>query len=372
MKRKAPQPFEPSPAKHPLFLDRIEDRIEDVDVTEKEKRQVSGIFLFMLQASQEPKPEPVLLDRGGDLMWDWLSIQLTPNAYGKLVYLLRRAFLGLEFVCYDAIPHEDGSMTMTIRKKSLFQRKFTHALMRTIFNAFDESKLHEWLHLSGNCSAFRFEAQTRASVWVGDKLGMRTPCRCLRFRGKDEANRDILEFVIEIAMAKKSNELSRLAQSYIKRGTLCVMTIDIRRGDKVDFVYAYSVYRRGEKKRVLAGLPQYEVVVSVSNVVIPMKKGLNGSFMFTARDFFPAEFVEEHKTGADEATLTIDHADLVARMLPEDYERYESMIEHLEELLHNPGVKVKRLEGVENSSQNLANERGMCVFLLAYRAKLTC
>lgn len=368
-KRKAPQPSEPSPA---LFLDEIEDGIEDVDITEEEERKVRGIFTAMLQAAQQPRPAPVLLDRGGDYTWDWLSVQLTPNAYGKLVYVLCGAFFNLQVVCYDAIPHEDGSTIVTIRKKSLFQREFTHALMKTIINAYDKSKLHEWLDLSGNCSAFSFEPQTRASVWVNNRLGMRTPCRCLQFRGKDEADCNVPKFVIEIAMAKKSNDLPRLAQSYIERGTLCVMTVDIRRGDNVDIAFAYSIYRRGEKKRVLAGVPQYEVVVSVSDVVISSKQEHNGSFMFTARDFFPAEFVEEHKTGADGATLTIDHEDLGACMLPEDYGHYRSMIEDLEELLHDPGVKGKRLKGAENSSEYLADERGMYEFLLAYCVKLTC
>ena len=49
-------------------------------------------------------------------------------------------------------------------------------------------------------------------------------------------------------MAEKSKVLPEIARSYIERGTLCVMTADVRRcGEYGGLTVAYSLYRRGEK-----------------------------------------------------------------------------------------------------------------------------
>lgn len=53
----------------------------------------------------------------------------------------------------------------------------------------------------------------------------------------------------------------------IEQGTSCVMTVDIRRGGESNMTLAYSLYRRGEKTRPLAGIERWEAVESVLDIV---------------------------------------------------------------------------------------------------------
>ncbi|KAI4178538.1 MAG: hypothetical protein LQ346_007410 [Caloplaca aetnensis] len=335
MKRKATQQAsKPSSVEHLLFLDRVKDELKDVPTNKEEKEDIRKVFKAVMQTHLVPRPSPVPLDRGGDLTWDWLSVRLTPNAYRKLAYLFRTLLNWPEQNDCDAIPHEDGTVTITIRKVCVFQIDFTVHLSETISDALHESKPLELLRSSeGSCFDFVLDHRRRASVLVGDKLGMRTPCRCFWLNGED----DVLNFVLEIGMAEKSDHLRRLAHSYIERGTLCVMTIDIRRGNDTDIFLAYSLYRRGEQDRVSAGVPHYEVVESVTDVVVS-KKELEGSVTFTARDFFPAEVIEKHQNAADEVSITISHAKLEA-CLPATSEFCAAM-GLLEEYLQDPVVRV--------------------------------
>lgn len=110
------QPSEPSSSEHSLFLDWIEDEPEDVEITEEEKQIVLEAHKYMLQSAwavNSPGPEP--LDYEEDIKWDWRSLCLTGNAYGKLMYMIVQYMRSPRNICYDVIPNEsDNSEKMLV------------------------------------------------------------------------------------------------------------------------------------------------------------------------------------------------------------------------------------------------------------------
>ncbi|KAL8762869.1 MAG: hypothetical protein Q9184_001214 [Pyrenodesmia sp. 2 TL-2023] len=313
---------QPSSLKYPLVLDPRcrptglgSHRLywvttEDLETNEEEKKSVLEVVELLLQAREaldSPGPEP--LDHGDNIKWDWRSLCLTDNAYGKLIYVILEHMESPQNLCYDVIPDESNSVTINIRKKCSFQRSFMWNLVEYVDNGFYDYKLNDCVKFG---PGFGLQPQTRASVLVGDKLGMRTPCRCFQFGKRDEADEDVQDFVLEIAMADKSKVLPELARSYIERGTLCVMTVDIRRRGECRIFLAYSLYHRGEVKGMLAGTTRYEVIESIRDVVPEDEPG--GSLMLRLQDFFPADVLKERVTGPQNSlpSITISHKAIVA------------------------------------------------------------
>ena len=78
-----------------------------------------------------------------------------------------------------------------------------------------------------------------ASVLIGTVEGTRMLCRCFRFepKAREEARLydGIQDFVLVVGIGKKTQALRELAQSYIERGTLCVMTVSAECQGEYDF-----------------------------------------------------------------------------------------------------------------------------------------
>ena len=177
---------------HPLFLDPVYENtgpgewtlmeIEppNVKLNHDEKRSVQEFVRLMLQASRAlhtgPEPEPL-----DNVIWDWQSRRITSNAYGKLIYILRNHNTlrwSTENLSYDWIPDKEDGGTISIRKKCNFQSRFTRALTSEIHDAVVNVESANRLDLWGG-----LKPQQRASVLVGNKLGMRSPCRCFKRSG---------------------------------------------------------------------------------------------------------------------------------------------------------------------------------------------
>jgi len=275
--------LEPSSSVCPLFLNPYYTEgaeSPNVETNQDEKDSVEQIARLLLQACRvlHTGPEPEPLDNGGDIIWDWTSRRFTSNAFHKLIHILVNhdtLSRSAENISYDLIPDEADCMTISIRKKCSFQSRFTRVLASEIDDAVHEAALTNGLGLWSG-----LHPQRRASVLVGNKLGMRTPCRCSQGQEFDR----VQWFVLEIGMAEKSKVLPEIARSYIERGTLCVMTVNIQRG--FDFTVAYTLYRRGEKTSELVdGVARYEVVESSQGDLLSS---------LTLWDFFPAAVLKEH------------------------------------------------------------------------------
>lgn len=281
---------------------------KDVKINEQEKASVREVFKLLLQAyhtfKDGPGPEP--LDNRNDISWDWQSRGLTRDAYGKLLYIMSRKEWYLEYLPYDWIPNESGAGTINIRKECSYQSDITSALSSQIHNAIFKHGLSRRLGLQEGP-----QLETRASVLVGNQVGMRTPCRCFRFDEKNGGNLSIQSFVLEVGMAEKSKVLPDLARSYIEQGTLCVMTVDIRRRGEFNMTLAYSLYRRGKKTRPLTGIERWEVVESVVDIV--PDQVLDNFLNLNVFDFFPRDVLEAYGLTSPEdpaALIAIPHSNL--------------------------------------------------------------
>jgi hypothetical protein len=66
-------------------------------------------------------------------------------------------------------------------------------------------------------------------------------------------------------MGQKTQVLRELAQSYIERDTLCVMTVSLERQGEFDFDWSFSLYRLGEARRLPGEVTRYEAVCTVQD-----------------------------------------------------------------------------------------------------------
>lgn len=72
------------------------------------------------------------------------------------------------------------------------------------------------------------------------------------------------DFVLEVGMGDKTPELSALADSYIQRGTLCVMTVKVERHGESDFAWSCFVPSSVLKKNGVTRKEDQKAVMTLS------------------------------------------------------------------------------------------------------------
>ncbi|KAL8653747.1 MAG: hypothetical protein Q9210_001918 [Variospora velana] len=294
-------------AGHPLIVDNyymggrlVEPKPPDVKIKAEEADSVREVYQLCLQSLRaHERSEPTSLDVKGDITWCWRSVVLTSSAYGKFIHVAKKSSLWNHFnlATYDWIPDEGNHGTIIIRKGCPLQKELTREIASEINKSVAQANADFWSNL---------KREVRATVLVGDKLGMRTPCRCLGLIRKGLELDPIRCFVLEVGIAEKSKDLPKIARSYIERGTMCVMTANIHRsGEYGDLSIAYSLYHRGEEVIPTAeGVTRYSVKESVTDFV-PNRES-DGSVQLTQFDFFPAEDLEKHGlTGPGDPRATV-------------------------------------------------------------------
>jgi hypothetical protein len=157
------------------------------------------------------------------------------------------------------------------------------------------------------------EPQVRAFVLTGDAEGVRMPCRSWRYfpqnkeEKRDGAHPCVRDFVLEVGVGDKTPKLRALAESYIKGGTLCVMTVKVEHEGNLDFVWSYSIYRR--RSVVTCSPPPYDMVCDAEDVRMELNEEneIRISKIFTLHDFLPSSVLQEHGVGdKNDSTAAID------------------------------------------------------------------
>ena len=330
-----------------LLLKDVE--VAKVETTREEKEHVIDALRLVLQAFRALALEamPDSLDRDHDIVWDWRSVELSANEYGAFAYAMvnyQDLKHAIDIVSYDWTPHDSHRGVLSVRKKCRFQSELTQILTVVIINAMYNNKL-----LRSLVDCVGLEPQIQASVLTGTVEGIRMPCRCFRFEPKSKSEEEeearpvdgIQDFVLEVGMGQKTQVLRELAQSYIERGTLCVLTVSVERQEEFDFDWSFSVYRRGEARRLPGEVTRYEAVCTMQDARV--KADQNGAVEFPAGltlfDFVPSSILKKNGvTGWDdkEAVMELcmgsDDLDLMKRNPSGCFESGKSMSEHLQNL----------------------------------------
>jgi hypothetical protein len=144
----------------------------------------------------------------------------------------------------------------------------------------------------------------------------------------------------EVGMGDKSPELRALAESYIKRGTLRVMTVKMERDGEFDFAWSYSLYRRDKEKSSSGQLTTYDVVCDAQDVrakrnnnVVEFPAGL------TLFDFVLSSILEKNgvtcrkdKKAALHLSMSSEELDETEARLVDHLERGNHISEQLKEI----------------------------------------
>jgi len=104
-------------SEHPVFLESwyeprgealvlVDVKSPNVNTNLKEKDRVREVGKLLLQAlrHQTGYTGPAPFDVGGDVDWDWRTVFLTSNEYGKLIYVMQKHDSlrdGMQIVSYD-------------------------------------------------------------------------------------------------------------------------------------------------------------------------------------------------------------------------------------------------------------------------------
>ncbi|KAI4086068.1 MAG: hypothetical protein L6R37_008446, partial [Teloschistes peruensis] len=213
-------------------------------------------------------------------------------------------------VSYDWTPIDSHRGTLSVRKECNFQSELTQQLSDVINEVLSKNKL-----LTSLVRYVELESRIPTPVLTGIVEGLRMPCRCWRYeqsdKGKAEQKEEdeekdkeeeawpddpVQDFVLEVGMGDKTPILSALADSYIKRGTLCVITVKFERYQESDFAWLYSIYRRGKARRSPGQVTTYDMVCDADNVrVIINKEGVvEFPVGLTLFDFVPSRYLKEN------------------------------------------------------------------------------
>jgi hypothetical protein len=338
-------PYYVSTAPGSLLLQDVE--VPKVKITPEEKKHVLYALCLVLQAFRALTLEamPESLDCNHDIVWDWHSVELSSNEYGAFAYAMVNCHLlkgAIGLVSYDWTPLDSHKGILSMRKKCRFQSQLTRILTKVIANAMYNNKL---LRLLAEC--VELEAQIQASVLTGTVEGIRMPCRCFRFKPKsmskmEEARpRDgIQDFVLEVGMGRKTEVLHELAQSYIERGTLCVMAVSLGRQGKFDFDLSFSLYRRGEAHHIPGRVTTYETICTMQNERIEAENGVvKFPAGLTLFDFVPHGILRESgvtcrddEKAVVDLCMGLDHLDLMRRNVSGWFEDGKPISQHLQDL----------------------------------------
>ncbi|KAL9075444.1 MAG: hypothetical protein Q9157_004003 [Trypethelium eluteriae] len=349
--------------------------VAKVELTSEEKEHALKALSLVLQAACDFNLSdlgglPSSLDRDRDIIWDWRSIELSANEYGAFAYgvvehsRLRRA---LDILSYDWTPLDSFKGILSVRKKCGFQSRLTRALTDVIDEAMYNNEL-----LTSLAECVGLDHRLRASVLTGTVEGVRTPCRCWRYtperaklrksqqsekekeeqeEGDDEDKEEneegarpydrVQDFVLEVGMGDKTPELRALAESYIKRGTLCVMTVKMENHGELNFAWSYSLYRRGKARYSPGQVTTYDVAYDAQDVRAKTNKHMLIKFpaRLTLFDFMPSSVLKKHgvtdkKDEKAAINLSMRSAELseIGATLFELCRRGKSVSEHLEKL----------------------------------------
>jgi hypothetical protein len=148
----------------------------------------------------------------------------------------------------------------------------------------------------------------------------------------------VRDFVLEVGMGDKTPELRALAESYIRRGTLCVMTVKVERHGELDIAWSYSLYRRGEARYSPGQVTTYDMVCDAQDVRVQPNKDKVVEFpaKLTLFDFVPSDVLKKEGVTCKEdkkavMNLSMDLEDLgqTEARLGDFWQRGRSMSEHL-------------------------------------------
>ncbi|KAG7289872.1 hypothetical protein NEMBOFW57_006249 [Staphylotrichum longicolle] len=331
-----------------LFLEDVE--VAKVKTTGEEKEHVIYALGLILQAFRALTLEamPDSLDRNHDIVWDWRSVELSANEYGAFAYAMVNYLElkhAMDIVSYDWTPLDSHKGVLSVRKKCRFQSELTRILTGVIINALYDNEL-----LRSLVDCVELEPQIQASVLTGTVEGIRMPCRCFRFKPKSKSEKEeeeearpvdgIQDFVLEVGMGQKTQVLCELAQSYIERGTLCVMTVSVERQGEFDFDWSFSLYRRGEARPLPGEVTRYEAVCTMQDARVKAdQNGVQFPAGLTLFDFVPSSILNRNGvTGWDDKKAVLelcmgsDDLDLMKRNPIGYFENGKSISQHLQNL----------------------------------------
>jgi hypothetical protein len=323
--------------------------VAKVELAPGEKEHVRKALSFVLQAACDLSLSdmgglPSSLDRNRDIIWDWRSLELSANAYGAFAYgvvnyLMMRC--SVENLSYDWTPFDSSKGILSLRKKCGFQSRLTRVLGDVINEAMRNNEL-----LTSLVECVELERQFRASVLTGTVEGVRTPCRCWRFtpkRQEEEARPDdrVCDFVLEVGVGDKTPELRALAESYIRRGTLCVMTVKVERHGEFDFAWSYTLYRRSNARCSPGRVTTYDMVCDAQDARVKTNKHDVVEFPagLTLFDFVPSSVLKKHgvtnkedEKAAMNLSMSLEELGETEATLCEPLGEGKAISEHLKEL----------------------------------------
>jgi hypothetical protein len=356
----------------PGSMELKDAEVTKVELDPEEKKHVREALCFILQATCELNLSdlgglPSSLDRNRDIIWDWRSVELSANAYGAFAYAVvkyPRLSRAIDGVSYDWTPINSSKGILNVRKKCGFQSRVTRAVNGVITEAMCNNEL-----LTSLVDCVGLEPQLRASVLTGTVEGVRTPCRCWRYTpkmakstnsqqsekekkrdGEEENEEDeedarpydrVRDFVLEVGMGDKTPELRALAESYIRRGTLCVMTVKVERHGEFDIAWSYSLYRRGKARCSPGQVTTYDMVCDAQDVRVKTNKHKVAEFpaRLTLFDFVPSDVLkkkgvtsEKDKKAIMNLSMDLEELGQTEARLGDFWERGRSMSEQLEML----------------------------------------
>ncbi|KAI1382902.1 uncharacterized protein F4822DRAFT_434830 [Hypoxylon trugodes] len=289
-------------------------KVSKVEVSPEEKERVLKALGLILQAAcnldlSDQGGLPISLDRNRDMIWDWRSVELSAKEYGAFAYgmVSHEIVKGhMDAVSYDWTPLDGHRGILSVRQKCGFQRLLTRVLDEVISDAMSKNEL-----LTSLTEHTDLETQWRVPVMTGTVEGIRTPCRSWIYypkekRGKQkngvEGNeKEDFNFVLEVGMGDKTPILRELAASYIKKGTLCVMTVKFERHGEYDYAWSYSLYRRGKAIHSPGQVTTYDMVCGQQDIRVKVNE--HGMVEFpvglTLFDFVPSSVLKKHGVTSD-------------------------------------------------------------------------
>ncbi|KAJ2988492.1 hypothetical protein NUW58_g3946 [Xylaria curta] len=236
--------------------------------------------------------------------WNWKDKVLTIKAFDHLRYVCQNdQHLNTILLSShpDWCPGDNGTGVLSIRKPCLLERSADKKISKLVLDILGENLL--FCRLLGKKWQRYTIPQTHVAVSTGNTTGLRFPPRsfamgkAFKYHREDDS---VCDFAIEIGMAEKTEVLPTLACSYIEKGALCALTVQINFGSHSDPVWSYSVYRRREATNTSPGqAAPYQVVRSVYNREVNEKDD-DGYLELTLFDFLPTPFLKARGVARDD------------------------------------------------------------------------
>jgi hypothetical protein len=147
----------------------------------------------------------------------------------------------------------------------------------------------------------------------------------------------IRDFVLEVGMGDKTPELRALAESYIRRGTLCVMTVKVERPScgEFDITWSYSIYRRRKARCSRGQVTTYDMVCSAQDVRVKTNKDKEVAEFpakLTLFDFVPSNVLKKKGVTSKEDKKAVLNLSIGLEELGQTEARLGEQLKRLEKL----------------------------------------